>query len=57
VGRRSLFELLSAESEHHSLRLIWINSVYESLVSQMRMRAEAGSLTEWFSLPVKEIAR
>jgi hypothetical protein len=37
--------------------LIWINSVYESLVSQMRMRAEAGSLTEWFSLPAKEIAR
>jgi len=57
VGRRSLFELLSAESEHHSLRLAWINSVHESLVSQMRMRAEAGSLTEWFSLPAKEIAR
>jgi len=57
LGRRSLFELLSAESEHHSLRLAWINSVHESLVSQMRMRAEAGSLSEWFSLPAKEIVR
>ena len=57
LGRRSLFELLFAESEHHSLRLAWINSVHESLVSQMRMRTEAGSLSEWFSLPAKEIVR
>ena len=57
LGRRSLFELLSAESEHHSLRLAWINSVHESLASQIRMRAEAGSLSEWFSLPAKEIVR
>ena len=57
LGRRSLFELLSAESEHHTHRLAWISSVHDSLVSQMRMRAEAGSLSEWFSLPAKEIAR
>ena len=57
LGRRSLFELLSAESEHHSLRLAWINSIHDSLISQMRMRAEAGSLSEWFSLPAKEIVR
>ena len=57
LGRRSLFELLSAENEHHSLRLAWINSVHESLVSQMRMRSEAGSLTEWFSLAAKETVR
>jgi len=57
VGRRSLFELLYAEGEHHSLRLAWINSVHDSLAAQMRMRAEGGSLTEWFSLPSKENAR
>jgi adhesin transport system outer membrane protein len=57
LGRRSLFELLSAEIEHHSLRLAWINSVHDSLVSQMRMRAEAGSLSEWFSLSGKETVR
>jgi adhesin transport system outer membrane protein len=57
VGRRSLFELLYAEGEHHSLRLAWINSVHDSLAAQMRMRAEGGSLTEWFSLPSKESAR
>jgi len=27
------------------------------LVSQMRMRAEAGTYSEWFSLPEKEIVR
>jgi len=57
LGRRSLFELLSAEIEHHSLRLAWINSVHDSLVSQMRMRAEAGSLSEWFNLSGKETVR
>ena len=54
LGRRSLFELLSAEGEHHSLRLAWINAVHDSLVSQMRMRGEAGSFSEWFRLPEKE---
>ena len=54
LGRRSLFELLSAEAEHHSLRLAWINAVHDSLASQMRMRGEAGSLSEWFRLPEKE---
>lgn len=57
LGRRSLFELLSAEIEHHSVRLAWINSVHDSLAAQMRMRAEAGSLSEWFSLPGKEIVQ
>ena len=57
LGRRSLFELLSAEIEHHSVRLAWINSVHDSLAAQMRMRAEAGSLSEWFSLPGKEIVK
>jgi adhesin transport system outer membrane protein len=57
LGRRSLFELLSAEVEHHSLRLAWINAVHDSLVSQMRMRTEAGTYSEWFSLPEKEIVR
>ena len=57
LGRRSLFELLSAEVEHHSLRLAWINAVHDSLVAQMRMRAEAGTYSEWFSSPEKEIVR
>ena len=57
LGRRSLFELLSAEIEHHSVRLAWINSVHDSLAAQMRMRAEAGSLSEWFSLPGEEIVQ
>jgi adhesin transport system outer membrane protein len=57
LGRRSLFELLSAEIEHHSVRLALINSVHDSLAAQMRMRAEAGSLSEWFSLPGKEIVQ
>jgi hypothetical protein len=52
-----LFELLSAEIEHHSLRLAWINAVHDSLVAQMRMRAEAGTYSEWFSSPEKEIVR
>jgi adhesin transport system outer membrane protein len=57
LGRRSLFELLSAENEHHSLRLAWINSVHDSLASQMRMRGEAGSYSEWFRLPEMESVR
>jgi adhesin transport system outer membrane protein len=54
LGRRSLFELLSAESEHHSLRLAWINAVHDSLAAQMRMRGEAALYSEWFVRQDKE---
>ena len=54
LGRRSLFELLSAENEHHSLRLAWINAVHDSLAAQMRMRGEAALYSEWFGRQEKE---
>jgi adhesin transport system outer membrane protein len=47
LGRRSLFELLAAEGDHHSMRLAWINSIHDSATAQIRMRSEAGALSDW----------
>jgi len=51
LGRRSLFELLSAEGDYHSTYLAWVNSIHDSAVSQVRMRSDSGTLLGWLGLP------
>jgi adhesin transport system outer membrane protein len=51
LGRRSLFELLSAEGDHHSTHLAWINSIYDSAIAQIRLRTDSGTLSDWLQLP------
>ena len=50
MGRRSLFELLAVESEHHGLQAARLNTRYDGLVASARLRGEVGSLARWLGL-------
>ncbi|MGE0799977.1 MAG: TolC family protein, partial [Lautropia sp.] len=50
MGRRSLFELLAAESEHYGLQSSRINTRYDGLVANARLRGEVGALARWLGL-------
>mgnify|MGYP001275282879 CR=1 FL=1 len=50
MGRRSLFELLSAESEHYSLQSAHLSTLFDGLQSNARLRGEAGALAAWLGL-------
>lgn len=47
LGRRSLFDLISAESEHHQLRLAQVNAHYDGLGSSVQLRALGTGLLPW----------
>lgn len=47
LGRRSLLDVLSAESEHLSTRINLVNSEVDQQVALARMRFEAGQLADW----------
>lgn len=50
LGKRSLFDLLSAESDHFNTVSIQINSLFDGLAGASRLQAEAASLTSWLGL-------
>lgn len=50
MGRRSLFELLAAESEHYALLTAHINTLYDGLATCARLRGEAGALASWLGV-------
>ena len=57
LGRRSLYELLGAEAEHHSLRMGWLSAIHDSWAAQLRLRTESAALGDWFGVPSKESSR
>ena len=57
LGRRSLYELLGAEAEHHSLRMGWLGAIHDSWAAQLRLRTESAALGDWFGVPSKESSR
>ena len=54
MGRRSLFELLAAESEHQALLTAHINTLYDGLATCARLRGEAGALASWLGFAATE---
>ena len=44
VGKRSLFELLSAEAEHHSLQTGYINALYDAAINYAAVRGKVAML-------------
>jgi adhesin transport system outer membrane protein len=57
LGRRSLYELLGAEAEHHSLRMGRLSAIHDSWAAQLRLRTESAALGDWFGVPSKESSR
>lgn len=44
LGRRSLFELLSSESEHYSLQVGYLDTLHDAFSALARLRIESGEL-------------
>lgn len=47
LGRASLFDLMSAEGDHFSLRIAYVNSLYDGYEANAQLRSMGGGLTDW----------
>lgn len=58
LGRRSLFDLMSAESEHYQTRIAYINALHDGMSASAQLRSMGGGLLHWSApelAPVKEL--
>ena len=44
LGKRSLFDVMSAEGEHYNLRVSYVNALHDALQSNALLRSIAGTL-------------
>ncbi len=49
IGRRSLFDVMSAESDHFNLRIAYVNALYDGYQASAQLRAMGAGLTAWLS--------
>ena len=49
LGRRSLFDLMSAESEHYQLRVAYINALHDGFQATLQLRASGAGLLPWLA--------
>jgi adhesin transport system outer membrane protein len=47
LGRRSLFDLMSAESEHFSLRVSYVNALFDGYQANAQLRSLGGGIWRW----------
>ena len=47
MGRRSLFDVMSAESEHFNLRIAYVNALHDSFVASAQLRSMGAGLSVW----------
>ncbi|MEY2842092.1 MAG: hypothetical protein RI920_129 [Pseudomonadota bacterium] len=49
LGRRSLFDLMSAESDHFTLRIAYVNALFDGYAANAQLRSLGGGLAGWIS--------
>lgn len=49
LGRRSLFDLMSAEGEHFNLRIAYVNSLFDGYQASAQLRSMGGGLAPWLA--------
>lgn len=49
LGRRSLFDLISAESEHYQMRLSYVNALHDGYTAATQLRTAGGGLLPWLT--------
>ena len=49
LGRRSLFDLMSAENGHNSLQLDYVNAMFEGFAATAQLRHVGGGLLPWLA--------
>jgi adhesin transport system outer membrane protein len=47
LGRRSLFDLISAEGEHYQLRVAYVNALHDGFSAAAQLRNTGGGLLPW----------
>jgi outer membrane protein, adhesin transport system len=49
LGRRSLFDLMSAESEHYNLRISYLNALHDGFAASAQLRSLGQGLLPWMA--------
>ena len=50
LGRRSLFDVMSAESDHFNLRIAYVNALYDGYQANAQLRTMGGGLSAWLGV-------
>lgn len=53
IGKRSLFDVMSAESDHFNLRIAYVNALYDGYLSSAQLRSMGAGLTAWLAGDVR----
>lgn len=49
LGKRSLFDVMSAESDHFNLRITYVNSLYDGYQATAQLRSMGSGLSTWLT--------
>ena len=49
LGRRSLFDVMSAESDHFNLRIAYVNALHDGYQASAQLRSLGSGLTAWLT--------
>lgn len=47
LGRRSLFDVMSAEGDHFNLRVMYVNALHDGYQANAQLRSLGGGLVQW----------
>jgi adhesin transport system outer membrane protein len=47
LGRRSLFDVMSAEGDHFNLRVMYVNALHDGYQANAQLRSIGGGLVQW----------
>ena len=50
IGKRSLFDVMSAESDHFNLRISYVNALYDGYQASAQLRSLGSGLSSWAGL-------
>jgi outer membrane protein, adhesin transport system len=50
LGRRSLFDLMSAEGDHFNLRIAYVNALHDGYQANVQLRSMGGGLLNWLGV-------
>lgn len=49
IGKRSLFDVMSAESDHFNLRIAYVNALYDGYQASAQLRSMGSGLSAWLT--------
>lgn len=54
IGKRSLFDVMSAESDHFNLRIAYVNALYDGYEASAQLRSMGSGLSAWLLPPERQ---